>query len=349
MTPGSLYTQSLSCESWIPVIRPFLSECLVTGPALVRLGQLAGYLPSDCLGALEVRLASGCDTVDFSVRVAEPAQARWLAQRVGLPHVSTLLSRWSSSDSELSPASSVWLEFDLDREVRELPVPVLCARLRSPFDARWLIDSLLPAMHGRPLSEAQKHRLQAAIEAIPGGGKVLYAFSLLSRPGNAIRLELFGLGPEAMVDYLRRVLSSQAADQVADIADLVADGDRYHLSFDIDDDFGPRIGVEVGYQRLPHREPRWGKLFDRLVRHGLCASDKRAAVFTWPGYDTPKTAAERWPGGAHLAADPVTGFCVRCLSHVKLVTWPHREPEAKAYLLFQHLHRSGQQRLAAAG
>ena len=49
---------------------------------------------------------------------------------------------------------------------------------------------------------------------------------------------------------------------------------------------------------------------------------------------------ERWPAKPR----PAAGYCVRRLSHVKVVCRPDREPEAKVYLMFGPLVRS-----AAAG
>lgn len=332
---------SLTCDSWIPVVRPYLSENLVDRQAMGRLRRLARHLPGDCLGVIEVRLGSGSGPVDFSLRLAEPAQAGRLAGQVSPPHLRAFLSRWSQEPGELAPVSSVWLEFDLDHEPREagpwadgpLPVPVLCAKLRDQPGPGWLVDVLLPAMHGRPLSPAQRRLVRRCVDEIPPGGQLLYVFGLLSRPGDGLRLELYGLEPAAMIEYLGRVAQADAPQQVSNLAHLVEGSDRFHLSFDIAHEIGPRIGIECAFARLPDRESRWADLFDRLVASGLCTRKKRDAIFDWPGYDSLWTATDRWPDdGVGLG-----GYCVRCLSHVKLVSGEGRDPEAKVYLLFQHL------------
>ncbi|MCP4654538.1 MAG: hypothetical protein GY856_03860 [bacterium] len=347
----------MTCDSWIPVIRPHLSEVLVDRRALGRLRDLARQLPGDCLGAIEVRLAAASGTVDFSLRLAETAQARCLVDQVPAPHLRSFLSHWSEGVACLAPVPSVWLEFDLDHEppfdglrsdngprtapsqrlrptaAGSLPVPVLCAQLRDRFESDWLIDSLLPAMRGSPLSSSQRRLLRRCLDAVPASGRALYLFSLLPRPGNAVRLELFGLDPAAMADYLERVAGAGAAERIAALAPLIAECERPHLSFDVGSEISGRIGIEGSFARPPNREPRWAELLDRLVASGLCTPAKRDAVFAWPGYDSLSTAADRWPEeGVGLG-----GYCVRCLSHVKLVSWPDRGPEAKAYLLFQHL------------
>lgn len=300
---------------------------------------MARYLPADCLAIMEVRLAPGCEAVDFSLRLAEPAQARRIAGHLPAPHLRSILSLWSQRVDWLAPVSSLWLEFDLGPPIREgvgLPLPILCAQLGERVEADWLSETLLPALHGRPLSAAQRRLIRRCMAALPVDGKVLYAFSLQPRPGDRVRLELGGLDLPAMVEYLQRVASPAAAKQVAACAPLVADCQRPHLSFDLGVEVSTRIGIEGSFVRLPHREPRWAGLFDRLVASGLCTPEKRDAIFAWTGYDSLWTAADRWPEEAVALG----GYCVRGLSHVKLVSWPEREPEAKAYLVFQHLRRS---------
>jgi len=290
-----------------------------------------------------VRLASASGAVDFALRLAERAQARGLMDRVASPHLRSFLRHWYEDAAYLAPVSSVWLEFDLNREPRgseagSLPLPVVCAQFGDRVEPRWLIDSLLPAMHGSPLNPSQRRLLHRCLDALPAAGRILYAFSLRSRPGDAVRLELCGLDPAAMVAYLERVAAPGAAARAGALIPLIKRCERLHLSFDIASEISPRIGLEGSFVHRPHREPRWSELFDRLMASGLCTPEKRTAVFGWPGYDSLWTASDRWPDDAA----GLGGFCVRCLSHLKLVSWPDREPEAKAYLLFQHLRtRSG--------
>lgn len=216
-----------------------------------------------------------------------------------------------------------------------MPEPLLCSRLQGPFEAAWLVGTLLPALHGKPLSPAQSQAVLDSLARLPPGVELLYVFSLATRPpGDAVRMELYSEDLDAVLAYLRQVAPSRTA-QVSRLRNLVADADRFHLSFDITEEIAPRIGIECGFTRLPHREPRWSRFLERLVETDLCTPEKRRGVLDWPGVDTLWTAAARWPeAGVGLG-----GYCVRCLSHVKLVSWPDRPPEAKAYLLFQHLRR----------
>jgi len=320
------------------LVRPHLAEVLVGRVAFDRLLALARHLPAHGLGVIETRLASrGTGSADFALRLTAPDQAADLAPRLPTSHLGTfLLSGWQDLGHPL-PVASVWLEFDLDRAPRGLPEPVTCARLHGSWDAEWLVGKLLPALHGRPLKASQKRWLRRSLAELPAAASVLYAFSLAARPGNAVRLEVCGLEPAAMVAYLDR-WAPAAGRQIAEIAPHVEGCDRYHLSFDVADDVSPRLGVECGFARLPHREPGWRQLLDRMVASGLCDAAKRDAALAWPGSDSLWTTAARWPP----EATSLGGHCVRCLSHVKLVSTPERPPEAKAYLIFEHVRRRAQ-------
>ncbi len=320
-------------DRWIPVIRPHLAESLVDHPALERLRPIARSLPGDALAVLEVSLASGTAVADFSVRLATPAQAESLPEAILLPHQRTFLRRWSQQPSGFASVSSVWLEFDLDRDLEGLPAPIICTRLRSGFELDWLVDELFPALHGQSMSRSQDRLIRHCLAELPSGLTVLYAFSLRPRPGDAVRLELFGRDLATMIDYLGRLGSPGAAQRVEDLSHLVEDGERFHLSFDLAAEVAPRIGIECGFERQPRREPRWAGLFDRLVENGLCVATKRDAVLRWPGYDSLWTATDRWPEDA----SPADGYCVRGLSHIKLVSGSSRGVEAKAYMVFQSL------------
>ena len=293
---------------------------------------------------LETRLAHRPGTIDLSVRVREPDHARRLAERLPWAHLAAFLRMWSEPGSPFARVPAVWLEYDLDRELPGVPAPVACARLRRDVEPGWLVDSLLPALHGKPLTGFQRRLVRLCHGALPPPASLLYAFSLRSRGKEAVRLEIFGLEPPAILDYLRQV-APHADPRIADVAPLFAGVERIHLSFDIGPAaILPRVGIEGSFSRFPWREPRWKELFDRLVDRGLCTPAKRAAALGWTGFDTFWTAPEAWP----VDAAGLAMSCVRSLSHLKVVCDPDRDLEAKGYLMFGPW-RSGERRLERQG
>jgi len=311
---------SLTCADWLSFVRPWLSEALVGRREFENLREVARRLPGNGLAALEIRLASGMEAADLSLKVAT---LRGLIDTFSSSQLRQLLRLWSAGG--LPSIASIWLEFDLDRAAGGLPDPVVCAEVQRGADPVQVLDSLFQTLDG-----FQRNQVLRCLGEIPPPARLLYLFDLRARGTEAIRLEILGLAPEAAPAYLARV-APHLAPVVAAVAPLVAGAQRPHLSFDIGPSgIGPRAGLEASFVKWPHREPRWRELFDRLVERGLCAPEKRDAVFAWPGQETFWAAPARWP----IQRAGTRGVCVRALSHVKVVARVDRPPEAKVYLLF---------------
>jgi len=316
-SPSSLQP---TCNDWLTVVRPWLPETLVSRQALERLQEAALQLPGDGLAALEIRLAPEAEAVDLSLKLPPSGPP---AGTLFSPHIRQILRRWSAGD--LPSISSLWLELDLDRAGEGLPEPVLCAEVDRGAGAVEALDAVFQTLDG-----AHRDRIIHCIRAIPAPARVLYLFDLSARGSRAVRLEIIGLPPRETPAFLAGI-APHLADPVAAAAPLLAGAERPHLSFDVGPGgIGPRAGLEGSFVKWPHREPRWRRLFDRLVDHGLCAPARRDAVFAWPGQETFWAAPGRWPA----AAAGTQGVCVRALSHVKVVARAGQPPEAKVYLLF---------------
>lgn len=324
----------LTVADWLAVFEPKLTEPLFASETVGRLRRLARALPGECQGTLEVRLASGAAQVDLSLRLLTAAQTRGLAARLPAFVVSRFLSLWSTLDGPLAPVRSVWLEFDLDW--KESPDPVVCAKLPADIDSGWLLSTLLPALLDDPLPRGQSERLLTCLDALPGSAHLLYVFSLRARGSDAVRLEIFGMEPSQILDYLRRVAPCMVP-VAREITPCFEGVERLHFSFDVGEEIRPRIGIEGSFPRQPRREPRWQELLGRLATRGLCAAEKRAAVLTWPGYDSFWTAPATWP----IAQRGARGYCVRHLSHLKVACQPGGPTEAKVYLTFGPFERRG--------
>lgn len=261
------------------------------------------------------------ETVDLSLKVS---QLRGLAGAAFSPHTRQLLRRWSAGG--LPSVASVWLELDAERSAGTgLLDPVVCAEVERGADPVQTLDAVFPAPDA-----SQRAWALRCIAGIPPPARLLYVFDLRPRGSRDLRLEILGLPPHTASAFLAH-LASHLAPAVAKAAPLLAGAERPHLSFDVGPEgIGARAGLEGSFVKWPHREPRWRELFDRLVDRGLCAPEKRDAVFAWPGQETFWAAPGRWPA----EAAGTRGVCVRALSHVKVVAQPGRAPEAKAYLLF---------------
>lgn len=323
-------------EPWVAVVRTRLPACLADESMIGRLCRVARRVPFDGQGALEIRLgeAALAPAVDLAFHLRTPAQARAAADRIAPARLRRFLSSWARG--EHPEAASLWLELDLEREPEARPVPGICAGLGGAIAPELLADRLLPALRGRPLAAPVRRRLLRCLAAIPAPGRLLYAASMESRRDEAVRLIVAGLGEEGLVGFLDRVAPSSLARRAAEAMALVAGGARTHLSFDVHDEVGERIGIECSFPRLPAREPGWSELLGRWAAAGLVSAEERAALLIWTGYDSAWTAAARWPAAVEASGT----FCIRCLSHLKLVSIPAGPLAAKAYLLFGPLRRA---------
>ncbi len=333
-----------TCDVVLPLLRSYLSEALVSELAFERLVSPARFFPSSCLGALELRLAASRTDVDLAFRLDHSAQARAVAEHLETPHLVRFLLQWAHKERIWAPVRAIWLEFDLDSAevelaARGLPEPVVIAELGEQPSVDWLLDALVPALDGSPPSAQRRRLLAGSLGALPPGSHLLYVFGLRARQRAASRFEIertddrVDLG--TIVSGLRPFVGHETADRVDGLLPLIADCDRFHLSFDIGDTIDPAVGLEASFRRLPHREPGWKRMVDRLVGSGLCAAEKAEALWRWPGWSSPATDRGAWP---EAYSQPGV-FMARCLSHIKLVSRPGEAPEAKAYLLFEALDK----------
>jgi hypothetical protein len=253
-----------------------------------------------------------------------------------LPSPGDFLLLWSQPEGPLARVRAVWFEFDLDREPQSVLNPIVCAKLPSDADPEWLLGILLPALFGTSPPAGQRGLILSCLEALPASANLLYLFNLRARGSDAARLEIFGMETPQILDYLREVAPDRVPETAKGLS-LLEGAERLHLSFDVTEEILPRVGIEGSFPRQPSREPRWEGLFSRLVEEGLCSPEKRDAALAWPGYNSFWTAPECWP----VPETGSRGFCVRALSHLKVVCYPDRGLEAKAYLAFGPLDGSG--------
>jgi hypothetical protein len=323
-------------EPWTEVVRSRLPAPRASDSAVERVQRAARRFPFDGLGALEIPLGqvdSAARVIDLAFHLQTPAQARSFARRVAPAHIGRFLSSWARG--EHPEAGSLWLELDLDREPPARPVPGICAGLTRAVAPDWLADRLLPALRDRSLAPGARRQLLRCLAAIPAQGRLLYAASMESRQDDSVRLVVAGLDTGALAAFLGRVAPAVVARQAAGAAPLVARVARTQLSFNVGEEVGERIGIECSFPRLPARERGWTELLRRWTAAQLATADERDALLAWAGYDSAWTAAGRWPAGMETSRT----FCLRCLSHLKLVCIPERPPAVKAYLLFGPLRR----------
>lgn len=350
-----------SCEVWLPLLLPPLAGPLAAEPCLAEVPALARRLPGTVLGAFEVRLASSpgplgppgpTSPVDLSVRLATPGEARAVAPWIEPAALGGFLRRWADRRDPRLPF--VWLELDLAPDsARGAPPsgqaplrPVVIVRVDGRPDPAWVTGELIPELCGG-ITPAQGAWVERAFAALRPPGSFGYLFDLRARGTRALRLSFAGLTPAAMAAHLAELGRPDLAAAIAGPVELVAAAapERFELSYDLDEEILPRVGIEASFPGWTGEGSPWPGLLARLVEAGLCSPEKRAAALGWSGYDSARRRPDAWP----LEAVGENGFLVRWLSHVKLVCRPGQAPEAKLYLLFGYHVRMPGGRLVLGG
>lgn len=329
---------ALSLSELFPVVLSRLPE-----PARLQAGrwsQLSRCCPLETFGCFELGLGGGGEPqFDFSIRLKKPGEAAGL-EAAGLvsPDLARLLAHWRASREEADPITSLWVEYDLHRWVGAgPPAPIFFTQFGHHVDGERILAEFFPLLFGHPLPAGHRERLALVFRELPPEARLLYVSSLEGRGVEGVRFELIELELDEVAAYLEKLGPGDWRAQVAAVAPLHRGNQQFHLSFDVTDRLEPRLGFQSSFRKQPAREPRWAECFERLERAGLCTAEESRLLLAWPGVETSATAAAAgapWPAPGGL---PLRGCCFRALSHIKVVSWPDRPPQAKAYLLFGHL------------
>jgi hypothetical protein len=264
-------------------------------------------------------------------------------------------AHWAAPSSPLYHAvDNVWLEFDINGPVPDVPVPSMFFGPQSNDQ----IDDIEVA--GEPNAEGRLATVERTIRLLAGGeppprmlegcfralssdAQVFQVGLMLSRGDDAVRLCIQIRSVERIMEYLTVVGWPGDEADLRGVLELLARSvDRVALAIDVGDAVRPKIGLECYFyeNRQPRREPRWGAFLNSLVLQGLCTADKREALLAYPGYVDQNAHGVPWPGALQRTSQLLGGRSlstfVRSLHHVKIVYRPGEPLEAKAYLAGNH-------------
>jgi hypothetical protein len=264
-------------------------------------------------------------------------------------------ARWAEPSSRLYHAvDNVWLEFDINGPVPDVPIPSVFFGLpmnvqpdatHEPDVDRYRATAETPI---RLLSEDEPpprmlQTLSSCFRALSPDEQVFQVGLMLSRGAGAVRLCIRLRSVERIVEYLAGVGWPGDEAGLRGVLDPLARSvDRVMLDIDVGETVGAKIGLECYFEgnRQPGREPRWGAFLDSLVLQGLCTADKREALLAYPGYVDQNAHGVPWPGAllrtSQLLGGRSLSTFVRTFHHVKIVYRPGKPLEAKAYLAGNH-------------
>lgn len=330
-------------EDYLKIVTPYLHSELVSPRALSHIHTLTPILPPFSLGVFESRLKADQSRVDFSIRCfSRNIPERLRTYPVWQP-LQSFYREWAEPMSSLHQGvTDVWLEFDLDGQHSHVSVPCIFLSLNQETvsEIPSLIEQAFKLLN-RPVPSKLESKLRLYANSLPESATFIHFGAMLSRPAKAVRLDVGGIPPQQVLDYLVQIgwtyTTNTLASLISNLSDFV---DHIVLSFDVGDTLLPRIGLECFLHKPPKHEPRWQLFLDYLVERGLCTPAKQSALFAWPGFFQKTYQPEHRPNnltwGDYFLGYRAFSIFGRNISHIKIVYQPGIPLEAKAYLSFGH-------------
>lgn len=337
-----------SMADYLKIVIPHLNSDLVAPTALSHIQPLAQILPASSLAGFECRLGPDRSGVDFQIRL--PCLDRSLPESfLTVPawqFLQDFYQNWASPNSSLHRAiEDVGLEFDASEQLPQVPIPCIFWKFdrETPIDAEGLMQTI--DLLKQPISPLVESNLRLCVDSLPAGATISHLGAMLSRSVKAVRINVKGISPDRLSDYLRQIGWSDPSDTFSTLTSTLSKFvDSILLSFDVGDTVLPRIGLECFLNNQPyeesHDEPRWQLFLDYLVEAGLCTPAKKNAFLAWPGLSQRSSIPDLWPSnisfGDRFLGSRAFSLFWRRLSHIKLVYQSGIPLEAKGYLAFGH-------------
>jgi hypothetical protein len=333
------------------LLEPHLPPELVGGAARAALEAALALVPAAVTDELylECRLGPGEPRVDTVLHVKEPGRdiLAGVNRAILLPpplgdhpawaRLRRFCGEWADPRSIFHTAvGSLWVELDLDGAPGGLEPGIfvdlswLSARGAGPAEWTAYAASAGARLAGRAPPPGAIRAVRRCVEALPPGARMTYAGFFPGRGEGAIRVCASGVGAATLRGFVRRAGWAGDADEVlAALGDADPGPVPGYVHLDARDGGpGPRLGVEVPFQRRAQlegriREAAW------LASLAAAAPEKSAALARWPGWSSPVLPHQPW-----------RSLLVRRVNHVKLLFHAGCAPQAKAYLAARHSARS---------
>jgi hypothetical protein len=357
---GDKVLEAGSFEEYLPPVAAGVSPYLISPSAFSDMSSVARVLPSTLAYntfGFECRLGEELPRADFLVLATSScgrdslaglhATSKLPARLMGDPvwrRVRDFAARWADPSSPLYDAvDNVWLEFDINGSVPDVPIPSVFFGLVTNVRAYASAESAIQLLSEDETPPRMLEMLSSCFRALSPEEQVFQVGLMLSRGAGAVRLCIRLRSVERIVEYLAGVGWPGDETGLRGILDpLSRSVDRVLLDIDVGESVGAKIGLECYFDgnRQPGREPRWGAFLDSLVRQGLCTADKREALLAYAGYVDQNAHDVPWPAAILRTSQLLDGRSlstfVRSLHHVKVVYRPGEPLEAKAYLAGNH-------------
>ncbi|KAM3102287.1 hypothetical protein ACKFKF_04355 [Phormidesmis sp. 146-12] len=332
-------------EDYLKVVAPHLHSELVSTEALSHIQSLTQILPAFSVAGFECRLTDEQSRVDFQANLSygAPSLPEKFLKHSTWRLLQGIIQQWTDAEAFLHHrVRDIWLEFDLDGEPLQVPIPCIFLTLNQEAisEPQQLLE-IAAKLLNHPLPSLLESILKHSIDHLPDKAYISHIGAMMSRTTQAVRINARGMSPEQLLDYLVQIGWTDPTHTLRSLVTHLSEFvDFIHLSCDIGESVYPKIGLECFLIQQPKHEPRWQLLLNYLMEIGLCTSAKQHALLGWSGYSQKASQPELWPNNLHwgdlLLGARAFSIFTRKISHVKIVYQPGAFLEAKAYLEFCH-------------
>jgi hypothetical protein len=345
-------------DNLLQVLADDLPSDLIDTKAFSAIRSIAKELPPIYRGGLECRLVRGDNRVDLHQCIlADEKEIRLLIKHIAgsawarhpaWEKTLCFCRQWSLRSSLVGQAvANIWLEFDVVNPQQPYGVPALFIQLNtanemlSKHQMEDAVEIILNLLYGKTVSRRLFANLRRCSDACCKGAGITHLGIMLSRNVDYVRVNVSGLTPKFINDYLIRIGWPGSLTFMETIfLRFLSSIDQVVLCLDVGTRILPNIGLE--YVLYEKNSANSGKsVLTRLVDENICTYEKQQALLAWPGHTRPVTAYQTWP--AHLIAESIMGppdrfsLFSREINHIKLVGDEKQRLAAKAYLWFAHV------------
>ncbi|HLZ61376.1 MAG TPA: hypothetical protein VKR06_30890 [Ktedonosporobacter sp.] len=324
----------LTLTDYTRTIQPHIPPGVISHEAFERVFTLTSHFPADLANRIfDFEIYLGKNQSDLALHFAATSESRRQLGQVSAfddvawEKIGRFSQLWCESMSLVQQHTDhVWLAFDLDQPVPEIPVPgfFYCAvsSQRQEDDPASIIRFLASIFRDPAYIACLDDNLTRCLHSIPRHARINQVGFGLLRNHDAIRLQVIGITPQEIPAYLKAVGWAYSTAPLQSVIQHISSLDIVALVIDVSASIYPKIGLECFLNR---HDVRWQTLLDHLVKQGLCLPDKRDFLAPYP-------ATKVCQLGEQLS------LTRQGLSHIKISYHPEQtttQLEAKAYLAHQ--------------
>jgi hypothetical protein len=244
----------------------------------------------------------------------------------------------------------LWLEFDMETHGKEILAPGVFISFerylrhnRLKRSKEYTLQQVLSAsarvfssLRGRDFFATIGPAFAEVLRVVPEHAMVFQVGTMVSRPGDYIRLCIQNMSPEEIITFLETMKWPGSSEELHTLLCTLSDfsGDIV-LALDLGKGILPKVGIEISFaeDKMPKGEPTWKGFLNYLVDEKLSTQNKADALLTYPGYILENPDRDFWPLNLQNASlFWGKSIFINRLDHFKIAYQKECPLEAKVYL-----------------